>query len=413
MEKKELNNIICCLIAWISIRIIFLSKFPIGYDSTHFLKVARDCSLNGRFLYDIGCIIGDKALPLFIFISSLLIPVIFYYICRSYCSQNSSLLATILISISPFMFYQTQYNFIDKNVFEIIFILINYYNLLCEKNIYKSMLISLITLSIFFYVWEGAILLFALISKLYLLRLIIEKKYLTAMALWGAIGLFILIEFNKIIEYIIYFLHSQDKTIISEMISPLFLGFKLEYLLFIFIFLMLLYEIPNILKILSVTSLLMFLVAYRLNIFLIPIIYISIALFIDKFRLKGIGLVFIIFLLISGTATYTSKTFIDDDYLIAMKYLNDSNKNCIISLWQNGHALKYYTDKEVYYYATSENLEGQLGVLVYEGKTDCSIFFTKKDLDSLKYIVPKISVNDYWIIRNIGLFHKFGDNYVL
>lgn len=315
------------------------------------------------------------------------------------------LLTCILLSIFPIFFNQTMFNYIDTPhliIFHFIIILTNFiilikYNTSFDLFNTGSLLLIILSFIILYNNWgKGTFLIIGVFLICLFITYIKNNKAKIGLLSLTLVG-------SLFIKDFIGLLHLKYLGV-SEYQTPLYL----LYYIFSFIIIYSIISNYNYFKTANVVRFMFtgFIIYFVLSLFIgrfavfslifgLPILYIS----LDKvFKTeKPIILIFSILILIAGFNTYMEYK----DYKVEMfnQYeieLNKLDPNLpIISLWNKGHMLKYFTNNEVLLKAapTNNNEKYIKGILIEEK-------------EGIKYL-DNITAEDYYLIIHYSNFPSF------
>ena len=409
----------------LSFKLAYIKLFPIGADSFHFLNNANTKFYSGEFLYDISQIMNPITLTIVVFCIGLFIIPLFYAFCRRWIGKPYATLSTVFLIISPLFFYQTQYNWVDKNNICFIFIIIAYWITFYKTDTLKNEIVRIIVLGlwclIFNYFWAGFILLPIICYIILLVKYLKEKNKILSGTIIGLGVLLIILKYKVITGLIAFFTMVPEKFFISELVSPLAMPIKFEYfILFGLIFALFkpyLVKKYKYLFLLYLMTLMGFIVGYRLSIFFIPIAYLWVGILLSSYKpIKAciIAIPIIILVLITGQGMYNATQDMSKDMLPIFEHINNDPRHCLISVWDKGYMFEYYTNKQIQFKASGAEYQLNYQYFLNNTPSDCIKVFTDKDID--KFIVmmryDKLPYNkeDFQIFKD-GLTYIGGDYY--
>ena len=425
--NKDIKNLIIITIIAIGLRLLFLTKFPVGVDSFFFLEVARDCSKTGLLIYNLGCVLGEYGLTVFLAAISILTILLFYALCRTKLGESSSFYASILFALSPLIFSHTRFNMIDKDpmaLFLIICLLIIFF---CKIHEWLKLVLLLSVTYVFRYTWDGWIFMFFLVLILFIIKYIKEKQYYLFAFSLGVFVTYIYLEFFQLFKATEQYILPSSvsyKPLITETYTALQVGFLIEYILIAIVGLYLLYKLKDHLELATAfgISLVFFFITFRFNIFFVPVLYLAYGVMIDNINIKEVKYKYIItivsafLILIGGFGILIHPSIMSEKMYPVFDYINKQPTDCLINVWDKGHLYNYYTNKTVLFKASSYNYQEQIKYLVDGKATNCTIVFSNEDIAKLNKFVKtanlKIQPKDFYISIHINEFTNINGYYI-
>lgn len=397
-------------------------KYFIGLDTYAYLNPTNSYDEFMHLIRHLGVV----NMVFLLCIISILTSILFYFTCRQKANRTYSFMASILFSISPLVFMNNQFGLVDKNIPSLFMIILGIYFILRYDG-WKRIILLIPYFIIFSYVWEGWFGFLVLIAIYYFFKGILDKtnwiiitgiligiitlilgygkfRALTNPTDWNLIselnpiwnvGIFADYLFIAIIWVLVFTKIRLDKEYPEKIKNNLFLyiGFIFTFIFTIFIF--------------------------RMNIFMLPFLYIWVAIFFEEFEYnEGIKIiVFAIllgFILLAGNNVYKTEPYMNDNLKEALNYVDTLPTKCLIGIWDKGHIYDYYTNKTIPYRATAGSFQSQVDYMVFGNQTNCSIIYDQRDLKALNYMLiylgKNISIEDYWIIKNNQTTKVFGND---
>lgn len=410
MKQEDYKNICILFLIFIFSRLILIQKYPRGFDSFYYLNLFKGYEV---FVY---LIVG---------LFSIFSVCLFYILCRQFLDKNFSFISSCFFIISPILFTQTNFNFIDKNPISLCLILLSYIFLFMKLPEYKRIFLLLIVFLPFMYVWKGAFIMIIIIGLILSIKYVSEKKYLGSACILVISFLLLYSKQSLITSYL------GIKSIPAELSSINNLNFQIEYVLVI-IFLIFLwikialnikFKVNNLqyLFLAFVITLVTTIFMFRLNLLFLPIFYVYFGLFLKylndnlkKSHFNYILCLFFLVTIIGGLSIYFERSQVNDDLLSAISYINSQDSNCIVSIWDRGNLLSYYSDKAILF--KSSPAKNQLDYFVYGKETDCSILFSEDDVGKFQVFLEseqiEMDIKDFHIMKNLEEFKQFGGYYI-
>ena len=403
-------------------------KYPMDIDTYYFLRIIRDHIPGTSFMFTVNEVM------IFYMVISLLSIFFFYQMCRLYTLRFSSFVATLFFALSPLLFFNNKFSFIDKNAPSILMIIF----FLTTFKVYKGMARVLLVTGILFmfaWIWEGWVYLIPIIIIYLIIYLMYNKikygNHLIILCLLGITGI-VVYYFNRILVLI----NNRDRMLISEL-NPIWnVGVFAEYLIIVLVFLYVFTKIRIdkvdknkineylFLYVFFIITFFSMCFMFRLNIFLLPILYLWFAIMIEdmeyKTWIKVIVLIFIgLFVFGTSWKIYMQPPLMNDGIKDAMDYINTLPTDCVIGVWSLGHIYQYYTNKTVMYKATAAGYNEQIDYLIRGNTTNCTLIYSEEDIKALEYMMKydkiNISKENYYISKDLPkkLFSYRNNNYTV
>lgn len=380
------------------LRLFFYKKYPLDADSFLYLRNARDHFASNSYLYVLGNW-GEKGIVLWLCAFSILAIILFYILCTSYTNSKNSLIASILFAVSPIIFLNTYFGIIDKNVISIVVFLTILLGSRIEKKLNKYLCWTAGML-LFYVVWEGWLIVFTFLV-IYIMYENKDKKWI-----FLSIIPFMIVLFFKMRTLYNYVFHEPDGHFINEL-HPIWSVFPyIEYILIVFVYLIIILLIRHSKKeamntySFEILSFFYFIVGmilvFRISILTMPVIFLWTAIIMGNSEDQRIYyfIAGIFFLIVIGSMNlYNMQPMNDDGLMKAIEYTNIQKTNCLIGLWDKGYIYQYYSNKSVFFSAVPDNYKLQIDYLGNGNKTDCSVIVSNRDYKALSYMTKYDNLN--------------------
>lgn len=385
-------------------------KYPVDIDPYMFLRDIKSGIVDNSFMLQAGHVFGTTGIVYFMMVISILCIGIFYWLCRLWMKRSYAIISSIFFALSPLLFINTKFWFIDKNIPTLFMIL----TILLIMTLFKSwqrILLLILSFGVFYFVWEGWVYLAVVILIYYLIESIINRTKFMYFNISATVILISILIY--LYNGILYTLINPVEKILTSELNPIWnLEPFAEMLIMIFVFILVFTKLRIdkkdktklnqylFLYIGFIVTLFSFVYIFRMNILFIPFLYLWFGIVLEELEYdfwKKIMFVIMIGLFIFGTSwkVYYQQPIMNDAIKESIDYINTLPTDCIAGVWSLGHIYQYYTDKNVLFKATSFGYDKQLDYFVYgNSTTSCSIILSGDDMKALNFMTKYIKGNE-------------------
>ena len=429
----EIFLILLPVISGLAIRHFVYStqNFFMNADSYYYIDKINDGIHGFNFMEHFGYLFGIDGLHHILIFLSIFSIIMFYYMCRQYTSIEGSFIATLLYSISPLIFFNTQFGMLDKNIPSIFMIIFIIAIMGRFKVWWHKLILLILSFSVFAFIWDGWIGMLAIVALYYIIKSIINKNYKILMILFFISIPSLYMAYNRFIRLA----GNMNIKFISELNPVWNIGFFWEFIIIAIVWIFIItkiklekYDKNKIDKYLFVYVgfIFTFIVTcfvFRFNILFLPFLYLCSGIIFTDLEYSDIKKFLVLSLLIIpvfvfSTDIYMREPIMNQDIENAMDYVNTINdSNCIISNWDMGVIYDAYTNKSVVHRASAGSYEMEIDELVKGSNKSCIIIWDNHTIDSLKYILyhlgEDINTSEFYIKYYENESVKFGNTKVL